>query len=186
MIRKIIKDPRQQQIALFVIKAVLLYIVWFIFYDFHVAQDGFVNTWLNHRVATDASYVLDIFGLDGGTIPGNHQTRVMIKGDTMVGVGNPCNGLELFALYAGFIICFPGNTKSKLWFIPVGFIIIHFINVLRTTALAYIQFKAPEYLDFNHHYTFTIIVYAIIFLLWITWVNRYSKFNISPEDKRSA
>ncbi len=185
MIKKLFKEYKQQQIALFVVKAVLLYIVWFILLDFLFEQDGVVNTWLNYRVATDASYVLDIFGLNGGTIPGIHQTRVMINGNTMVGVGNPCNGLELFALFAGFIICFPGNAKTKLWFIPLGFLLIHLSNIIRTAILAFIQYKAPQYLDFNHHYTFTVIVYAIIFFLWMKWVNSYSGFNFTSENEKS-
>jgi exosortase family protein XrtF len=127
--------------------------------------------------------MLDLFGFDGSTIPGTHQTVLCIAGETMVGVGNPCNGLELFALFAGFIICFPGKFKAKLWFIPLGMIIIHFANVIRTFALALIQLKAPQYLEFNHHYTFTVIVYSIIFLLWMWWVNRYSGLNL--ENKKA-
>lgn len=180
---KLFKEPRQQQIAWFITKAVLLYIIWFVILDSFVSQDGIVNVWLNKRVATDASYILDLFGLNGGTNPGIHQTKVMINGVSMVGIGNPCNGLELFALFAGFIICFPGNVKTKLWFIPIGIIIIHFVNVLRAVALAFIQFKAPEYLDFNHHYTFTVIVYSIIFLLWMAWVNRISGFEFSKNNQ---
>ena len=38
----------------FIIKAILLYVAWFIFYDFVITPSNF-NTWLNHRVAFDAS-----------------------------------------------------------------------------------------------------------------------------------
>jgi hypothetical protein len=49
-------------------------------------------------------------------------------------------------------------------------------------SLALIQYKAPEYLDFNHHYTFTVIVYAFIFLLWMIWVNKFS-VQVQPSSK---
>ncbi|MBK9402336.1 MAG: exosortase family protein XrtF [Bacteroidetes bacterium] len=177
MLQKYIKDQRQRAIAWFIIKALLLYITWFISYDFFIAPAGKVDAALNYRVATDAGIILDLLGYDGGTQPGDRQTIVCIKNETMVGVGNPCNGLELFVLFAGFIICFPGSWKNKWWYILIGSLIIHFFNVMRTVSLALIQFKAPEYLDFNHHYTFTIVVYSIIFFLWIFWTNRYSSLN---------
>ena len=155
----------------FIIKAILLYVAWFIFYDFVITPSNF-NTWLNNRVAFDASVFLNLFGYSSSIKPGNHQILITINTISMVGVGNPCNGLELFALFGGFIICFPGNTKSKLWFIPTGIIIIHIINLIRAGLLALIQFYNPKYLEFNHHYTFVIIVYGIIFGLWILWVNK--------------
>ncbi len=186
MLQKYIKDQRQRAIALFIIKAVLLYLIWFISYDFFIAPAGKVDAALNFRVATDAGKILDLLGYDGSTQPGIRQTIVCIKDETMVGVGNPCNGLELFVLFAGFIICFPGVWKNKWWYILAGCILIHFVNVLRTVALALIQYKSPEYLDFNHHYTFTIVVYSIIFLLWIFWTNRYSNLNLLIKTDKDA
>ena len=175
MLKSISKDPKQKAMVLFVIKAILLYIVWFISYDYFIAPNQQVDQYLNFRVATDAGSILDLFGFEGSTQPGNLQTLVCIQNQAVVGVGNPCNGLELFVLFAGFIICFPGDWKNKWWFILVGSIVIHFINVLRTVSLSLIQYKAPEHLDFNHHYTFTILVYSIIFILWMFWTNRYSR-----------
>ncbi|MBL7924993.1 MAG: exosortase family protein XrtF [Bacteroidia bacterium] len=179
------KDPRQKAIVLFIVKAVFLYIFWFISYDYFIAPHGKLDTYLNYRVATDAGYLLKLAGFEGSTQPGDRQTIVCIRQEEMVGVGNPCNGLELFVLFAGFIICFPGDWKNKWWFILAGSALIHLINVGRTVALALIQFKAPEYLDFNHHYTFTIIVYAFIFLFWIIWTNRYSHLNLLVNTEKT-
>jgi len=158
-------------VVVFIIKAILLYVAWFVFNDFIIAKSG-VNDWLNHRVAIDASLFLKIFGYNTSIEQGNHQFLIDINTLRMVGVGNPCNGLELFALFAGFVLCFPGGAKKKLWFIPLGIIIIHISNFIRAASLALIQFYNPEYLEFNHHYTFVVIVYGIIFGLWIIWVNR--------------
>jgi hypothetical protein len=56
---------------------------------------------------------------------------------------------------------------------------------LRAAILALIQLKAPEHLDFNHHYTFTVIVYSFIFALWMIWVNNFSTFNEIAKDEKS-
>jgi exosortase family protein XrtF len=164
-------NPQYKIVATFILKAILLYLAWFIINDYIIAFSG-VNDWLNHRVAFDASLFLKIFGYSTSIEPGHHQFLIDINGKRMVGVGNPCNGLELFVLFAGFIICFPGGTKNKMWFIPLGILIIHLSNLIRAAILALIQFYNPQYLEFNHHYTFVVIVYGIIFGLWIYWVNR--------------
>jgi len=158
----------------FIVKAVLLYIIWFLCYDYVIAPSGVIDAWLNRVVGVQSSVLLNWIGYSSDTIPGNNQTVVRISNVSMVGVGNPCNGLELFILFSGFILCFPGNRHSKLWFIPIGIIIIHIANVIRSMSLALIQYHDPASLDFNHHYTFTVIVYAIIFALWMYWVNKYS------------
>jgi exosortase family protein XrtF len=169
----------------FLVKAVLLYVLWFLLYDYVIAPSRTIDNWLNKVVGVQSTYVLRAIGYESDTIPGNNQTVVRINEQSMVGVGNPCNGLELFVLFAGFIICFPGSTKSKVWFIPLGMVIIHIANVLRSTSLALIQFHDPASLDFNHHYTFTVIVYSIIFGLWMYWVNRYSGlFDSKPTSEK--
>jgi exosortase/archaeosortase family protein len=85
--------------------------------------------------------------------------------------------------FALFVIAFPGSVKKKLWFIPLGIVIIHFANVLRVIGLAAINYVAPQYLEFNHTYTFTILVYGIIFLLWMWWVKAALKENKVHEQK---
>ena len=168
----------------FIVKAVVLYIIWFLSYDYLIAPEGTIDRWLNKVVGVQSSLVLNMIGYESDTTPGINQTVVRINSTGMVGVGNPCNGLELFVLFTGFILCFPGNSRSKLWFIPLGIVIIHIVNVFRSTALALIQFHDPASLDFNHHYTFTVIVYAIIFVLWMYWVNKYSGlFDKQPTEK---
>jgi exosortase family protein XrtF len=185
MIKQLLQDPKHGAIIRFLVKALSVYIIWFVSYDYFIAPSGIVDAWLNNLLAENASMFLSLFGFAGDTAPGIHQTIVRINGVGMVGVGNPCNGLELFALFAGFIFCFPGPWRKKVVFVLLGIIGIHFVNVLRTILLTLIQFKAPQYLEFNHHYTFTVIVYAFIFYLWIIWVNKISGFNlISKSEKK--
>lgn len=178
--RRFFKDEKQRRIAVFVSKAVLLYLLWFITYDLYLAPAGKVDAWLNHRVAADGITLLNLAGYHGSTIPGIDQTIMCLDNREILGVGNPCNGLELFVLFTGFILCFPGKLKMKAWFIPLGILLIHLVNVIRAAALVLIQKFSPQHLDFNHHYTFTIVVYAVIFLLWMLWVNRFSAFNTTP------
>jgi exosortase family protein XrtF len=98
-----------------------------------------------------------------------------IDGSNGVWVGSNCNAITLFALFAVFIISYPGNQKHKWWYLVLGMITIHLLNILRVAALAIIARNSPLSLDFNHTYTFTFLIYGYIFLLWMIWVSRFAR-----------
>ncbi|NNC82396.1 MAG: exosortase family protein XrtF [Flavobacteriales bacterium] len=111
--------------------------------------------------------------------PAVDQIRTVgIDGTYGLWIGDPCNGISLFALFTIFIFWYPGPWKKKLWFIPLGLLSIHLINVLRIVALCIIVTYDYAYLDFNHNYTFTILVNGWMFLLWIIWATRFSDLSL--------
>ena len=89
-------------------------------------------------------------------------------------IGAPCTGLELFILFFGFIFLMKGRKRDKLWFVPLGFLAILILNIIRIIALTLIYIHHPKYLDFNHKYTFVIMVYGAIFGLWVLWINKFA------------
>ncbi len=104
-------------------------------------------------------------------IPG-YMSWIKVEGSPGVYVGSGCSGLELFLIFAGFILIIKGNLKHKFWFVPTGLAIILLLNIIRISALTIIVYHAPAYLDFNHKYTFVFIVYGAILLLWWWWVKK--------------
>ena len=58
---------------------------------------------------------------------------------------------------------------QKLGFIPLGILILHGANIGRVVVLARIQATSPEWLEFNHDYTFTVLIYGLVFALWYLW-----------------
>jgi len=76
-----------------------------------------------------------------------------------------------------FVLAYPGHQKNKLWFVPLGILLIHILNIIRVISLAIIAYYSPYSLSFNHTYTFTFFVYAFIFLLWMVWVNKFAQKN---------
>ncbi|MES2837181.1 MAG: exosortase family protein XrtF [Bacteroidota bacterium] len=160
----------------FFIKAIVFYISWFLVYELWLHPKGIFDAAVINNLVDSSSTLLKWFGFNLMPEPDSDNIRTIgIDGTHGVWIGDPCNGLTLFALFVGFIISFPGPIKHKLWYIPAGIILIHFLNILRIVALSIISFKAPELLSFNHTYTFTIIVYGIVFVLWMVWVNKFSK-----------
>jgi exosortase family protein XrtF len=168
---------RQNKIAVFFISASLLYLSWFLLYELVIKPHTLFDEKVISNIIFFSSRVLSFFNhnvyLSNTDID---MQMVGIDGAHPVWIGGPCNAVTLMALFSIFIIVFPGSIKNKLWFVPLGILVIHILNIFRVSALAAIAFYAPEYLGFNHTYTFTIIMYSFIFWFWIIWVNRFSKF----------
>lgn len=163
-------------IIAFFIKAIFFYILWFLVYELWLHPKGVLDNAVINNLVNVSSKILELLGFNLIPEPTNDNIRTIgIDGSHGVWIGDPCNGLTLFALFIGFIVSFSGPIKHKLWFIPIGILFIHILNILRVVALSIISFKKPSLLEFNHTYTFTIIVYSAVFILWMVWVNKFAK-----------
>lgn len=162
--------PQDKFISTFILKGVGLYLLWYMLYDNWLLKDGWADHFLIDHLVKTTSFILKNLGY---TIF-EYADAVGVDGTHGVLIGTPCNGLSLFALFAGFIIIFPGKWVYKLFFIPLGILLIHVINIFRLVGLALVVVYHPASLEFNHKYTFTVIVYVFIFILWIIWVNKFS------------
>ena len=152
----------------FLLLAVGLYLVWFFGYEQWLRADERLDTALSVNIAQVTTATLQLLGFPASVAADNPQL-ILMQQKMAVFVGNPCNGLVLYALFAGFVLAYPGPGRRKLWFIPVGILGIYLLNVVRVAALALNHFYAHQSVDFNHHYTFTFVVYGCIFLLWMLW-----------------
>lgn len=155
----------------FLLVAAAMYLVWFLGYEQWLAPDGRLDAALCSNIASSSVAVLQTLRFPAALAPHVPQL-VLMNGQSSVIVGVPCNGLVLYALFAGFVLAFPGPWVRKVWFIPVGMLLIWLLNVLRVAALAINQHYSHQTVDFNHHYTFTFVVYACIFGLWMLWARR--------------
>lgn len=170
MLKKISGNP----VALFFAKAFGLFILWYFIYELWLHPLGTVDAIVIDNIIFFSSKILNLLGYDLITGANPNVRTIGIDGTHGLWVGDPCNGMALFALFTGFIIAYPGPVIKKLWYIPLGLILIHLLNILRVTALTLIDFHSPQHLEFNHTYTFTILVYSFVFALWIIWANKLS------------
>ena len=158
--------------------------IWFFLYHHLYKLDALFV--VNHSLLTQFSkllsfqsnFVLSFF---------NFKTSTEIHGEIVVAkilgyphshgvwIGEPCNGIKVFGLFSIFILSFRGGVKQKLLFIPLGVIILHFLNVLRIAVLTYISATSPYILDFNHNITFQLFIYGSMLALWYLWIIKFSK-----------
>ncbi len=101
------------------------------------------------------------------------RNSIYISGSDGVRVIPACLAVSLMVLFSGFIICYPGEKKSKFWYIPLGLILIMLLNILRITAMTLISRYAPDMLHFYHRYVFKFMIHGLILILWILWIQKY-------------
>lgn len=162
--------PESRRLPRFLLTAAFLYLGWYFLHQWMITSQVLFDSLLCQHIAAASAGVLRVLGF---TAEARH-TLVVLQQQPSVIVGWQCDGLSLMALFAGFIIAYPGPWRTKLWFIPLGVLSIHLINILRVVGLALNHYYSHATLEFNHHYTFALIVYAFIFWLWTVWVRRYA------------
>lgn len=88
-------------------------------YDGLLGPDHRLDQALSANLAAAAAAVLRLAGWVAGPAPTNARLLVL-GGQPAVVVGDPCNGLLLYTLFAGFVLAFLGPGRHKLWLIPLG------------------------------------------------------------------
>jgi len=166
-----LSDPRVR----FVITAALVYLLSYVIYDLILKKYTLFDEHVIRIIINNADEVLRRLGYKTFKTTDLNDFQVLgIHGSIGVWVGKACDAISLFIIFSVFILAFPGRQRDKWWFVPFGILTIHIINVFRVVGLAIITYHAPEWLEFNHTYTFTFLVYSYIFALWIWWVNKYA------------
>ena len=154
----------------------LFYISWYCVYNLWLHPNEILDTFVINKSRDTSKWILEHLGYVVFT---GEEGVVGIDGSGGIWIGDGCNGIALFALFTGFIVAYRGNWKLKIVYIILGIACIQLLNVIRFVALAILDVHSRAWTEFNHTYTFTIIIYAFIFMLWILWVNKFSKKSIS-------
>jgi exosortase family protein XrtF len=172
MFDKIVKN----KFYFFILKASLLYSFLYVFYEFYIKIYTNIDQLFIRKIINVCTFILESMGYKTFASKEINDFQVFgVDGSNGVWIGGGCNGITLMFLFAIFVIAYPGNFKNKLWYLPLGIILVNIINIIRIVGLSLMSLYAPNYLDFNHTYTFTFIVYSIVFALWMFWVNKFSK-----------
>ncbi len=195
MINKFYKKHLSNPVVRFLLFFSVMIFLWFTCYHFIYRIDILFSNATNEvnllnsisiLLGNQSNLILNFFGYDSVLeVHGDIVITKIIGNDFDHGVwiGEPCNGLKIFGVFSIFILSYPGSNKSKIWFIPLGIILLHFINVFRIAILTIISSKNPYLLDFNHNITFQVIVYSFILLFWHIWINKISNIKVNSISK---
>lgn len=90
-----------------------------------------------------------------------------------------CNAMSVIILFVSFMIAFAGRFKPTFFYIIAGSILIYAVNLARIGVLGIGLYYYPWRREILHTAIFPLIIYGMVFLLWMFWVNRFSSFKKS-------
>ncbi|GEM_PF-1096287 len=85
-----------------------------------------------------------------------------------------CSGLKQYAQFGLLMLVWKGSLTMKCLYIPVGVVIVHFVNIVRMVGLSLIILCRPHLWHAGHDILFKVLFYAVIFGLWVVWVEFFS------------
>ena len=178
------------EVSVFLKRAVVLFIGWKLLYILVLIPREVPDAWLVRETGEATANVLNVF-YKNHSFDATHVVREKKYGDDLVnatytfvvadhtkkvvGIYQACNGLELMILYSGFIVCFYGPLKRKIFYILFGVLGLFALNVLRCVFLSWIALDLPHYFAVAHKYVFNIVVYVLTFILWMYYVKGLRK-----------
>jgi len=90
-----------------------------------------------------------------------------------------CTGVKQLYIFIAIIALYYGPWKKKLWYIPLGCILLSAFNIIRITAILFLTHHHSERFEFLHDQLFRYMYYGIIFLLWVYWEEKVRKPKIA-------
>jgi len=159
----ILKSP----ITHFILKALGIFIIWYIVYELWLLPKGDLDEWLSLNIVAVSDGIIRLFGYDTWTM-----YRIIGIGENAgIQMVDGCTGISAIGLFLGFILAYPGDWKKRLSYTMLGIGVIYLVNILRIVVLVITQEEWIEFFDFTHDYSTTAIFYIVIFILWVVWTN---------------
>lgn len=168
----------KNQLSRFLLFIFAFYLGWYLLYHFLIEPNQTLDLFVIDITIVCSKWLLELFGYLVFT---GDERMIGVDGTGGLWIGDSCNGLELFAIFTGFILAYPGHLRKKIWYIPLGILIIQLLNILRVVCLAILDTHSRKWTEFNHTYTFNIIIYGCVFLLWMHWTNKIAKASLTKD-----
>jgi exosortase/archaeosortase family protein len=93
-----------------------------------------------------------------------------------------CTGIKHLFIFTCIMACYQGTWRKKIWYIPVGCLILTVYNVIRIGLIVLLTNGHPQRFGFLHDRFFNYIYYTIIFLLWLYWEEQITKNTIKNDS----
>lgn len=174
---------KNKGIILFLSKFFLTYFILVQIYSAYLQNSqrkemGFKVASITDLVAQQTVNVLSFLGYQASATQHLKELSVKLVIEDLYAarVIEGCNSVSIIILFVAFIVAFSGTIKATSLYILFGAFIIYTINVLRIAMLTIMIYKYPEKQGVLHDLIFPAIIYGTVFLLWVIWVNKFSKF----------
>ncbi len=122
--------------------------------------------WMSDHIARATFAILDVLGV-GVRLQAGNILRHDSGGAICIVWG--CTGFKQAYIYLCIIAFYRGPWRHKLWYIPLGWLLIYCFNLFRISFITAYVGHHPEQFDFLHGFVFKYLFYGLIFLMWVVW-----------------
>ena len=157
----------------------LTYIVLTFFYQQYLGsfEENKIDS-ITKMVSKNTQQVLQLF-TDESSIEESVEhpyMKLFYKQKYVARIVEGCNAISVIILFISFVIAFSGKSKTMLFFIFSGSLLIYILNVVRIAALSALIFYFPKQEPFLHGVLFPLYIYGVVFILWLVWVRNFSRY----------
>ena len=177
---------KYKSVVRFILTFLLVYgVLTFAYMLYLNYSDGseYYPDYLTNLVAKQTDALLHTFGYESQIVEHANEPsmKVIINGKYVARVIEGCNSMSVIILFISFVIAFAGKLKTTLFYILAGSVLIYVVNLLRIVFLSVGLYHYPWRREELHTVIFPLIIYGMVFLLWMFWVNRFSNLRTADE-----
>ena len=122
--------------------------------------------WMAGHVAYVSSLILHFFGSNAVLEPLN---LLRYQNGHSIQIIWACSGLKQAYIFFCILAFSRGSWVKKLWYIPLGLIVVYLFNIFRIAFIVgYVEYH-PNSFEFLHLYLFKYLFYGLIFGMWVLW-----------------
>ncbi|WP_104734648.1 exosortase family protein XrtF [Hanstruepera ponticola] len=170
---------KYKSVIKFILTFLLVYFVLSISYKFYLqwsTGEKYYPDYLTHAVANQTAYLLHDLDYRVQVIPHPDEAsmKLIINEKYVARIIEGCNSVSVIILFVSFIIAFSGKFKTTFFYILAGSVLIYVVNLVRVVILSVGLYHYPWRKDILHTVIFPGIIYGMVCLLWVFWVNRFS------------
>lgn len=170
---------KYQTVLKFILTFLLVYFILTISYKFYLqwsTGEKFYPDYLTHIVAQQSADLLHDLDYRAQVVPHPDEPslKLIINEKYVARIIEGCNSVSVIILFISFIIAFSGDFKLTFLYILAGSVLIYIANLFRVVILAAGLYHYPWRKDILHTVIFPGIIYGMVCLLWVFWVNRFS------------
>ncbi|MGV6827779.1 MAG: exosortase family protein XrtF [Flavobacteriales bacterium] len=152
------------------------YILLTILYSFYLSyfETGIYHPdFITNLVAKQSNSLINSFGYVASVKPQLSKTAIdlYINQQFLAEIVEGCNAISVIILFVAFVLAFSQEFKKTVLYIVSGSVLIYGVNLIRISILAIALYKYPAHQEFLHQLVFPAIIYGMVFLLWVIWVN---------------
>ncbi|WP_369412206.1 exosortase family protein XrtF [Hanstruepera marina] len=170
---------KYKSVIKFIFSFLLVYSVLTITYKFYLqlsTGEKYYPDYMTYIVAQQSADLLHDLDYRAQVIPHPNEAsiKLIINEKYVARVIEGCNSVSVIILFVSFVIAFSGHFKVTVLYIFAGSVLIYIANLFRVVILSIGLYHYPWRKDILHTVIFPGIIYGMVCLLWVFWVNRFS------------